>query len=649
MKEKLIALAKKLGLFSKMQSNKMTSEEWTTFSAEFKKAHDIDILAALEAAKKVPGLEEKHQAAIMALVNEPAPAASVASDPAPVAADPIPTASDPAPVASDPVPAPPVASNNVNVAAEIIGLREQIRAMGQNPEPAGGDPIPARNVSVTGRLHSATHLFGVDHPLYARSEWFNEVHATRVPTAVSLGNKETEEFSKVFNNYAESFASRVSFLQKNGLLGASVDYTGFDDTKWGEEFIVRRQDALISYLRDLPSVSKIFPIRYGVQNKMVMTNSFLTDFSQAYQSGEIWKGAFTPEPETAKVDDAMFKHKFENLKTLEKEYIGYLNREGSDPMKWSFVEWLLMETLRKLHNEQEVRRISGYRIDPTTGTAGHHMFAADGIERAIERYEADFKVLPFEDLKLYTSSTILAYVKSFIEYVNLLVPSLRGYSLYMNEKHIPWYMAAYRTAYGTHLDFKGAEGLKVMDFDIDSIIAVPNMGTSQKMWITIPKNIELYENVAGEMSKFYLERRLEALMVASWWKEGSGAYKSGRKYANKAAAVVAARKYQYIFTNDPFKQLADDATTCDANDYRVFKTLDNTNATAITDITNAVEGVVYHIICGGVATNASTIAKANKFSELSAAWIPTAIGDYLKVYYNATTSKFIEVENVITA
>jgi hypothetical protein len=122
----------------------------------------------------------------------------------------------------------------------------------------------------------------------------------------------------------------------------------------------------------------------------------------------------------------------------------------------------------------------------------------------------------------------------------------------------------------------------------------------------------------------------------------------GKQFADAATLAADKRKHQYIFLTDPVTVLAPDATTANGAVNYLFETDENTEATAITDITNAEEGVVYRITCGNT-TNASTIAKALKFSDISAAWIPTAVGDYIEVYYNSTTNKFIEVARKVTA
>lgn len=668
MKEKLLKLAQKLGFASKFKENKMTSEDWDKFTAEFKKEYGVDILQALDEAKKAKKLTKENQQAIAALIGEDpetgdddkGPEEQEASDDSPETGENDPEGEPEGPeAASKPSKKSPQPGQTVNLAAEIKKLNKKLEKLEEKPEDSSGKKVtgqPAKIVVIGGTGHTKTHVFGLKSDFFSRSKPWNEVAATKMPFP-NWSRADQTAFKDEFDKYADSLGKRIEWLQSNGLLGQikmkdgkfaadSIDYSAFDDSGYGDEYVVRRQDALIAYLKSLPSVSSIFPVRYGVQNKMEMTNAFFGEFSQAWQSGKVYKGTFNLEPELAKVNKAMFKHSFTNLKQLEVEYIGYLNREGSDPMKWNFVEWLMMKTLIVLHNEQELRRVRGYRIDPTTGEAGHFMFAADGVLRRLDSYVEDFKLQPFTDLATYTSSTILTFVETFVEYVNRVVPSMRGMYLYMNEKHIPWYKAAYRTKYGSDLDFKGGI-LQVMDYSIDGIVPVPGMGTSCLMWITAIGNIELYEDLPGEMEKLYFQRDLEELITASWWSEGTGAYMTGRKYASAALLAASNRKYQYIFLTYPVTELDADATTADASVNNKFVTQANTGATAFTNFTNAEEGIVYRIECGDT-NNATAIAAAGYFSEIDA-WTPTAVGDYLEVYWDATTSKFVEVRRQVTA
>lgn len=542
-----------------------------------------------------------------------------------------------------------LASSVISKLTEKVKIQKQtIETLEQQEDKPKPKNVSAKIVPITGGVTTDKYLYGIQAPMFDMSKPWNQVAATRQPSAGRFDEDYEEGFKTEFGKYGKSLAKRIAKLQStgelNGLKMEALDFTGFDGTGWGEQYIVRRQDALIAYLRTLPSVTSIFPVRYNVQDKMEMTNSFLTDFSQAYQSGEVFKGKHSVEPMLAEVFDVMFKHQFTDMKTLEKEYIGYLNREGSDPMKWSMIEWLMSQTLRKLLNEQNERRIKGAAIPAITGKAGHHLFGSDGlIRKMLFKYVADGLLTPFSTINTYVQATVLDVIETMVETVNQLIPEgLEGYRLYMNEKHIPWYLKAYETNYGTKLDYTGAE-LTVKHYSIGGIVGVPNMGNSCFLMITMPENVEFYEDLPGEMAGVYFERRLENLIAASWWKEGVGAYMVGKKNGTQAD--------QFIFINDPFSTVAADATTIDVSGNNYFKTSANTGETVLTDLTNKKEGVVYRIVCGATA-NATKTAKANLFAGVDA-WVPTAVGDYLEVYWDSTldsgNGQFVEVDRKVTA
>lgn len=103
-------------------------------------------------------------------------------------------------------------------------------------------------------------------------------------------------------------------------------------------------------------------------------------------------------------------------------------------------------------------------------------------------------------------------------------------------------------------------------------------------------------------------------------------------------------KFVEIYRNEDirieeFVILAADATTADANDGTRFITSANSGATAITDISNAEEGITYRLEGGSDNPNATTIAKAGKFSRLSAG-ITLTTGVFVDVIYQG--GKFIE-------
>lgn len=85
--------------------------------------------------------------------------------------------------------------------------------------------------------------------------------------------------------------------------------------------------------------------------------------------------------------------------------------------------------------------------------------------------------------------------------------------------------------------------------------------------------------------------------------------------------------------------LAADATTADAADGTHFITQDNTGATALTNILNAVVDEIYTLE-GGSDTNSTTVANGGNFLLTGA--FTASDGAFLKVQYNGT--RFVEVD-----
>jgi hypothetical protein len=408
-----------------------------------------------------------------------------------------------------------------------------------------------------------------------------------------------------------------------------VDCTNLDARSG--EYTVRRMDTVIAYLRTLEGVRGIVPAVSNVQNKMTAPTAFFEELSQSCKSGYLPRGAVNFDGEIYRVDDLMFKFFFENPKELEKACIGYLNREGSDPVKWTLFEWCTVHFGTLLFNEQQRRRVVGCRVPRQGDFPQPAMLAADGALRAIQRVEEERKVLPFDDPGIYDRTTIVDYVEVFREHIMEILPTTTGYRVYANKKHLPWYLKAYREKYGKDTDFKGVRE-NIADLAPENIIWVPNMTmVDYKMWIARPGNVETYEDKPNEMHAFYFERHLEQLYMASWWKEGAGVLAPGVQFKTVAELKASKRSMQYVFTNLPLVEVAAGATTLDGSAGYDFLTGSNSAATALADILTASVERVYKIVYNGTSYPLK-ITKSGKFAGISADWVPAAAGEYIKLY-----------------
>lgn len=667
-KEKLQTVLQKLGLVDKAKTNTLTTPEWNTIVNAYKQEFKSNLKDDLDAENSATNISDADAAAALALLssitgeqNEGATATAttvvdVEKQGAPAAS------ATPAPAATAP-------ATDVNVGAQLVEAAQKVvNAFNTVTNRAAAD-VPSATatgagtvVGLTGMADRSKYLFGVENSMFDMDKRWNKIAAMPASAAV-LGTpkaKDSIAFSQEIRDFSESLKNRFDYLQANNFLcdpkklaagEFSSNYDGIADAKVGNQYVIRRQDALIARVLMKRDVTQYFPVRYGIQDHDLIFNAFFTEVSQAYQKGEIYKGSIAIEPEMGHVDDLMIKMKFGPMKEIERMYIGYLNKEGSDPIKWSMIEFCVLNSLENAQVEQNKRRIRGIYIAPETGVAGSSMTASTGLIYTLLRYahENKMKLHDNSEYRAYTSADMLETVQAFCADVLASVSEdddLNNHVVYLNSNHQAWWIANVRATYGKDLDFQGPNSyLNVVPDQKFRIIWLPYLGKLPFMFMQQEGNIQMLENLPGEMLTLWMEEQMEMVRGWSTWKEGCSASFVGRRFTSKAALDANNYVMQQIFMNKFSVDLAADATTADATKGIWFVTAANTAAKALTDITGAKAGVAYIIECGST-TNATTIAKADKFSTLTAAYTPTAVGDYIMVILNSE-GKFIELERQV--
>lgn len=513
--------------------------------------------------------------------------------------------------------------------AGIITEKDGIIATLTKKPEADPDPNPVMKNNPKNWVPSGqdTHLFGESQQFFA----IDDAHGYNRRAYASIAAR----------HGIEMFSPRAA---------SSLDYSSLG-SDLGEYYRIRKQDRVQSFLMSLPSLTAIFPLESGYQDQAVLVNMFLTDdFSQADSTSlgstfeNVVKGGYKFEPETLTMYDVMFAHEFKQLKELEKSWIGYLNREGSSPMKWSFIEYILVETGKKLKNEQEQRRVRGVRKNPTANVAGTSLQASNGILKFIKIQLAAFKMQAFA-LGEWTPSNIAAHVKNGTKLIPEVIRDSGRLILYMSTDAFSDYHTNLETLYGLNQDYKGGIDY-VKEYPSVKIVAIPGMAPSKRLIWTVEGNISLFEDKSGEMLAFNMEQQDWRLKVWSNWRESVWAYMVGRKYSS-AAEMPGDYSTQMIFCND-VDEPSEFFVSMDANDttpsvlnHTSLISVANSVGTAITGIDDCAVGQQVILKCGN-ATNAITIAAAGNFSLLTAAWTP-AVGDKLYIK-KRSDGKFIEIK-----
>lgn len=513
-------------------------------------------------------------------------------------------------------------------------------------------------VGFTGSGDREKFLFGIEHEFFSMDKPWNRFTAN--PTSDQrLGDKKiVASFGAEVEAYSSSLAERYSYLQSHNQLNPeklaegefATDYSQVTGMKGGDQYLIRRQDAIIARVLSIRQLTQYFPVRYGIQDRDVIFNAFFGEVSQAYQVGEVYKGDMEIEPEMGYVDDAMIKMKFGPMKELERMYIGYLNREGSDPIKWSMIEYAIMGSLENAQREQNMRRMRGLYVKPETGVAGSYLNAGTGVLYTLIRLHHEHKLLLTDNVayRTYDDANMLETVQEFYKEILAKVSedmSLDQHVMYLNENHKQWWIQNVREAYGQQQDFTGPNSYLNIIPDSSTnmrIIWLPYLGQLPFMMMQVPGNIQFLENLPGEMLAMQTEMQMEMVRGWSTWKEGCSPAFVGRNFSSADKLKENDYLWQQIFLNKPSVTLDADATTADASKGFWFISGTNTGEKKLTAINKAKKGVAYIVECGN-KTNVTGIDKAGSFDSISEAWTPTAVGDYIMVMLNSQ-NKFIELE-----
>ena len=647
LKEKLTSVIEFLGFKQKFEDKSLSQDEFNSIVAEYQKKYQstlADDIASEQAAQKTAQQADEFQKmlnTIQSVLNGGEPSAAADDN-----------GTEPS--------APQSNATLEGILDGIKGMRADIQAMGSNPAP----DVPAQTVnavplSVNGFANTADYLFGVEHPFFSMKNRWNQIAANpRAAAALAEVDEQVDgaAFYKEVRNYANSLKHRYQYLQQNKMLDAAAlakgtyatNYDGVDNAGLGDQFVVLRQDALIARVLQVRDLTQFFPVAYGYQDRGLVFNAFFDEVSQAYQSGEVFKGGMKIENHYGYVDDAMIKMEWGPMKEIERKYIGYLNKEGSDPIKWSMIEYQLLNTLRAAQVEQNKRRMHGIYVKPDKGVAGSYLNAATGVLYALLRYVHQYDIKPHDDstYRNYTQASFLASVQAFIADVRASITEdmdLDNHYVYLNKNHQAWWIKNVRSTYGKDTDFAGPMGaLSVVPDTTMRIIWLPYLGQTPFMMLHEPGNIQFLEYVPGEMLSVNMQENMEQVRAWSVWKEGTSASFTGRRFSTKDEMDKNNYEWQQIFINLFAATITDKV---DGNNGFWQITDSTTTLTTITDIENAKAGVAYCIECGD-KTKLPKITNSGKFDSITAAFTATAVGDYIMVILGSD-NKFRELERCV--
>lgn len=601
--------------------------------------------------------------------------------------------------------------------AKLKEQQEQIQALSEKPEEDAGELIKG-----TGKMDirmSDTHLFasGKSYDAFEGRPW----------------NQRLKELANLEPGQKPTLGA-TDWTDSHNIDRVNQDFQNY----WREY-----RDEIIDVMQDYRGIPSNWEVISGVDDEIGYVGLITQEITQGRKKNWLPKNKQKFVPLTGKVYPVQIDIEFQGyeLQKIETSWMNRFNKEGSSPFKTSFMMMLVKELMKQARSEDNQVIVKGvYFPDVDRTEPQNFIFRSNGFLKIVN--DQMYKTfLPFKNLGTPTPENIVDYVKSMCELLPEEKRNMPGLDYGMSPTHVRWYIEKKKLLEGTYTNYVEGD-MSIDGFPNVQIKKIDYLDGTNFHYITPDDNIKILENLPREKALLRLEYSKRQVFMYGDYKLGTHVDVFGLQWeagkpvdynnqifwcndvelltdvkvpidadvvtpsaeyhnvlvtsANTQATAITDitnaenGKYYYLYggsdanastiasgaanfdltanitlnsktmiklykrpsdgkfteiyrqTNlkdEPYVILAPNATTADADLGNHFVTSENTQATAITDITNAVEGTVYRLE-GGSSTNATTIAKNGKFSRLSAA-ITLNNGVYVDVLYQG--GKFIEL------
>lgn len=460
-------------------------------------------------------------------------------------------------------------------------------------EPIGDAPmriVGRQNANVV--KHSATHLFasgksydGLDRPWNRRAVNQNGASAT---------------------NFMD--AATVSKLNEDL-----------------ELFYRENPTALKSLTRDSYGLPTFWPTRTKVDDKVADGFIATAEITQSRKLPWLPKNRQLIQAEEGQIFPIQIDIEFVGyyLQKIEASWLNMLNKEGSQPYKESFVNFLVSEISKKARIEDRVATIKGIYVATPDGATegGRYINRQNGLFYLLKQArDITKKYRPF-DVGMPTTTNIVDYVDNMIKSLPQDVREQQGLVFYLSDEWLRAYKRRSEVLFGLNNDYTGyPESPK--DFPNIKFERLIDAAGSDFMFITFDDNIEILENIPNEKSMYRFEYLKRIMYI---WAD----YKLGVRLVHIGTQVEVGDPLEFsvqtvwsntapIFTADTFIPVHEDGltkVTAKFNNIQVTK--DRTST--ITEFTNIADYKGQVIKIKGNTLLAATLNVVHNNSKLKLA------------------------------
>ena len=511
--------------------------------------------------------------------------------------------------------------NGTEVSAQIKALEDlfakQDATIKQLVDSAEDDtPIARMKQGITAKIkHSATHLFA------SNKEW--DAFESRPWNARAAGIKTS----------AADYSDQVTLQKLNGD---------------AQLYFRENPTELESLHRDNFGLPAHWPKRLKVDSTVVSGSILTAEITQGRKFSWLPKNKQIIEPEEGKIYPVQIDAQWSGakLQEIEDSWLNFMNKEGSQPEKWTFVRFLVGEIMKQARVEDRISTVNGIYVKTPDDAkeAGKMINRQNGLFYQLWKARDINKKYRAWNIGAPTTANIYDYLHDentgMLKLLPFDVTNMQGLKLHMAKKYWDAYKGKYKEINGHNMDYKGLPEYPENFPNVEVVNLVDH--NNDFIFITFADNIEILENIPAEKSSFKFQQILRDIYMMADYKLGVRLIHIGRPVnVNDPEEFKVQSVWSNsmpIFANNVFAPVFDNKTgKLEVN----FKNLEvhETWDTDITSFANVVPGQVIKIKgntgminARAIKNNATTLLTGNAdFPLKSGGTITLYVGDDYKL------------------
>ncbi len=412
-----------------------------------------------------------------------------------------------------------------------------------------------------------------------------------------------------------------------------------------EHFFRENPDVIKSLHRDNFDLPMFWPKRLKVDDKVTSGTILTAEITQGRKFGWLPKNVQEIEAEIGQIYPVQIDAQWSGAELQEIETMwlnSLMNREGSQPEKWTFVRFLVTELMKRARVEDRISTLNGIFVQtPKNATkAGRYINRQNGVFYQLYKNRDLLKKYRAFNMGEITPENVYDYFHSddaeslgFLKRLPLEVVAMPNLVVYMHHKVWTWYRAKYKELNGGNQDYKGKPAF-FEDYPNIRIETFVDQENPSFVWATLDDNVEILENIPAEKSAFKFQVQLRDIFMLADYKLGVRIIHIGREVKENDPDEF---KVQSVWSNDvpifpdsKYIPVFDNTIGKIAVDYKNM-VIDEAWNTDITEFTNVKAGQVLKLR-GNTAAAAKNVKHGAKIALSGSADFPLNNGGTLTLY-----------------